>query len=224
MDKIYSRYRVKIPKMKIYKTKNIKKVYFTVILLGIAIFTSSYILKSIDPIFEGLCKSKALGLATDITNRKATDVLEKYDYKKVVNIQKSEDGKNNVLSTDVVLLNEIISDLAVEIQKELEKNSKQYIEMPIGALTGNQYFAGFGPKIKIKVIPAGDVITDIRTEFKAAGINQTIYRIYVNIECNVNILTSYKTINNKINNQVMLIETVIVGDVPETYLNLENLD
>ncbi len=221
MDKIYSRYRIKIPKMKIGKIKNVKKAYFTVILLSITIFTSSYILKSIDPIFEGLCKSKALSIATDITNRKATEVLAKYDYKKTVEIQKSEDGKNNILATDVVLLNEIISDMAVAIQEELEKNSTQYIEMPIGALTGNQYFAGFGPRIKIRIIPAGDIITDIRTEFKAAGINQTVYRIYVNIECNVNILTPYKTINNKINNQIMLIETVIVGDVPETYLNLE---
>ena len=65
------------------------------------------------------------------------------------------------------------------------------------------------------------VATDIKTEFESAGINQTVYRIYLNLECNVSILTSYKTIQETIQNQVLLVETVIMGDVPTTYLEME---
>ena len=110
----------------------------------------------------------------------------------------------------------------VILQNEINEIGKQNVEIPIGALVGNKYFAGFGPKVKIRIIP-GDIITDIKTEFKAAGINQTVYRIYLNLECNISILTSYKTINTTINNQVLLVETVVVGEVPETYLELENI-
>ena len=111
----------------------------------------------------------------------------------------------------------------VILQNEINEIGKQNVEIPIGALVGNKYFAGFGPKVKIRIIPAVDIITDIKTEFKAAGINQTVYRIYLNLECNISILTSYKTINTTINNQVLLVETVVVGEVPETYLELENI-
>lgn len=224
MDKIYSRHRIKIPNIKSKKndSKKIRKLYFTIILYGITAITSWYILKSIDPIFEGLCTAKALSIATDITNKKSSEVLAKYNYKDTVEILKGEEGKNNILKTDIVTINEIASDIAVEIQNALNEIGKEYIEIPIGALTGNKYLAGFGPKVKIKIIPTGDIATDIKTEFKGVGINQTVYRIYLNLECNVSILSSYKTMNQTIKNQVLLVETVVVGEVPETYLQLEN--
>lgn len=191
------------------------------LILIVATFTGYRILKSMDPIFEGLCIAKAQSIATDITNRKSSDVLAKYDYKDTVQIMKSDDEKNSILKTDIVTINRIVSDIAIEIQKEINEIGKQSIEIPVGALVGNQYFAGSGPRMKIKIMSAGDIITDIRTEFKSAGINQTVYRIYLDIECNVSILTSYKTINKSIENQVLLVETVLVGEVPETYLQLE---
>lgn len=223
MDKIYSRRKIKLPKIKTIKTQNkrIKKIYFTVLILIVATLTVYKIMESIDPIFEGLCISKAQGIATEITNRKSSEVLAKYNYKDTVQIIKDSDGKNNMLKTDIVMINKIASDIAIEIQKELDEIEKQSIEIPLGALTGNQYFAGSGPNFKIKIISAGDITTDIKTEFKAAGINQTMYRIYLNLECKVSILTSYKTINKTITNQVLLVETVIMGEVPETYLELE---
>lgn len=226
MDKIYSRPKIKLPQFKMQKTDNrkIKKIYFIALIIIIAFSTGYNILKTIDPIFEGLCISKAQGIATDITNRKSSEVLAKYDYQNTVKLIKSDDGKNSILKTDIVMLNEIISDITIEIQNELNKLEEQNIEIPIGALTGNEYFMGSGPKIDIKIISAGDIATDIKTEFKAEGINQTIYRIYLDIECRVSILTSYKSINRTINNQVLLVETVVVGDVPETYLQLENIE
>ena len=78
-----------------------------------------------------------------------------------------------------------------------------------------------GPKVKIRLIPTGKIATNIKTEFKAAGINQTVYRIYFEIECNCSILTSYKSIDRNIQNQVLLVENVVVGEVPATYLELD---
>lgn len=119
------------------------------------------------------------------------------------------------------MINRMTSDIANEIQNELNKLENQIIEIPIGALTGNRYLTALGPKVKIKIISIGDVISNIETEFKSAGINQTIYRIYLTLGCNISILTSYKTINQTIYSQVLLVETVLVGEVPETYLQLE---
>ena len=225
MDKIYSRNRIKLPNISELKNnrKKFKKIYFTMIILVISIITGYNVLKTIDPILEGLCIAKAHGIATEITNIKSSEVLARYDYQNTVKLIKGEEGNNSILKTDIVMLNQIISDIAIEIQKELNDLESRDIEIPLGALTGNSYFAGSGPSIGIKIISTGDIITDIKTEFKAAGINQTVYRIYLDLECEISILTSYKTIAQTINNQVLLVETVIVGDVPETYLKLDEI-
>ena len=76
----------------------------------------------------------------------------------------------------------------------------------------------------IIIVPSGEVVTELKTEFKSQGINQTVYRIYLELVCNFNIVTSYKTINTRIINQVLLVETVIVGEIPETYYNLQGMD
>ena len=148
MDKIYSRNRIKLPKLKIIKldNKKLRKIYFTALILIITITTGYSVLKSIDPIFEGLCISKAQGIATDITNRKSSEVLGRYNYQETVKLIKSDDGKNSILKTDIVMLNKIVSDIAIEIQNELTQIKNQNIEIPIGALTGNKYLAGSGPK------------------------------------------------------------------------------
>ena len=219
MDKIYSRKTIRLPKLKGDGDK-IKKLYFVVLIFVITIVTGYKALQAVDPIFEALCKDKAENIATEITNVKSSEVLSRYDYQDTVKIIQNEDGKNSMLKTDIVMLNQIISDIALEIQEELNNLENEYIEIPLGALTGNKYFVATGPRIKVRIISTGDILTDIKTEFKSAGLNQTIYRIYLELECSVSILTSYKTMEQRITNQVLLVETVVVGDIPETYLQI----
>ena len=69
----------------------------------------------------------------------------------------------------------------------------------------------------------GDIQTDLRSEFSTAGINQTLHRIYLEIKCNVVILTPFKTIQEEISNQVLIAEGVIVGEIPNTYYNLDGI-
>lgn len=89
---------------------------------------------------------------------------------------------------------------------------------------GSKYFAGMGPDIKIKMMTDGNVLTDLKSEFTEAGINQTLHRVYLEVVCNVTILTPYQTITESITNQVLLIEGVIVGNIPDAYYNLEGLN
>lgn len=84
--------------------------------------------------------------------------------------------------------------------------------------------AGRGPGVKIQISPIGNVETDLRSEFTSQGINQTIHRIYLDVKCRANILTPFKDIEKEITNQVLLIENVIVGHIPENYYNLEGIN
>ena len=67
-----------------------------------------------------------------------------------------------------------------------------------------------GPDIKIRFLDTGTVGTKVRSEFESTGINQTIHRIYLDVTCMASILTPYKVVEEKITNEVVLIENVIV--------------
>ena len=224
MDSIYSRKRIKIPKVDGVCTnnKNAKKIFSIFIIILIAFFTFYVLLKSVGPIFEGLAIEKAREIGTNIINKASNKVLNDTDYKEIVKIEEDEGSK--VLKTDVVVINKIASDIALEAEKQFTEIEKENIKIPIGAIFGNRFLSGVGPNINIKVIPAGNILTEVKNEFKAEGINQTVYRIYLELRCKVSIVTQYKTIEDEIVNQVLLVETVIVGNVPSSYYNLQGID
>lgn len=220
MDKIYSRRRIKIFYSDSKKLK--KKITFTLIVV-IAAATIIWSIKSIDPIFENLCKEKAMAISTKILNTESTKVVHKYEYKDLVSVIKNETEGTSILKTDVRTINDIASDIAIEVNNRLAALEQEQIKISVGAISGNKFLSGFGPEVNMSIIPMGAVTTEIKTEFEAQGINQTVYRIYLEVICNVDIVTSYKTIETEIINQVLLVETVIVGSVPETFYNLEGL-
>ena len=64
----------------------------------------------------------------------------------------------------------------------------------------------------------------MRSEFISKGINQTLHRIYLQVDCNVEILTPFESIGKNISNQVLLMENIIIGNIPDTYYNLEGME
>ncbi len=223
MDTIYSRKKIRIPKFNGDNEKN-SKIIKILLILFIALITLAVILKSISPIFEASCKEKVQELATNITNIQSSKILKEKNYGNIVELVKDDKGNISVIKSDVVIINEIASDIAVAIQNELSNLQTEKISIPAGSFLGARLFAGVGPNIKINVIPAGNIKTDIKTEFVSTGINQTMHRIYLELQCEVKILTPFNTIDSTITNQVLLVETVIIGEIPSSYYNLEGID
>lgn len=93
-----------------------------------------------------------------------------------------------------------------------------------GSFTGFKLLSGRGPRVNIRISSIGNIDTDLKSEFTAQGINQTLHRVYLQIGCEVNILTPFDNISRSIVNQVLLAENVIVGRVPDSYYNLEGLN
>ena len=95
--------------------------------------------------------------------------------------------------------------------------------MLFGSFSGFKLLAGRGPGVKIRISSIGNVETDLRSEFTSQGINQTLHRVFLQVDCEVSVLTPFKDISKKIANQVLLAESVIVGNIPDTYYNLEGM-
>ena len=97
---------------------------------------------------------------------------------------------------------------------------RQDIFIYLGSALGLKLFSAQGPKIHIKIANVGNVDTKLVSEFTSQGINQTLHRVYLNLSCEVTILTPYNTIKQMIENQVLIAESVIVGTVPDAYYDI----
>ena len=202
----------------------IKKSHLKIlILLLVAIAAYNLILSYIEPVFETMCEEKVKSIATVISNQESTKAMNKYQYEELYTIEKDENGNVVIIKSNVVPINNMISDLTEGIQNRFDQMKDTQIDIPIGNLLGIYYFSGMGPSIPAKVATTGTLDTEVKSEFIAKGINQTLHRIYVNFECNVKIITPIKNFQKQITNQFIVAEHVIVGNIPDTYYNLEGM-
>lgn len=232
MYKIYSRHKYRLPQFKFkynrnntpIKPKIKRKIATIIVIMIIAISTVKLILDSVLPIFDTLCLNKAKSIATIVSNEEATNVMKEHSYDELFTIEKDQNGNITMIKSNVISINEIISDIPNKIQEQINKKGRENVQIALGSFTGLRLLAGKGPGINILISCAGNVETDLRSEFIAQGINQTLHRVYLQVKCEVTILTPFNNITSSINNQVLLVENVIVGNVPSTYYNLEGLN
>ena len=229
MYKIYSRPRIRVPKIffrarSSFKNRKTKKVIKILTIFTIAFLTVKIILDSVLPIFDTLCENEAKSIATIVSNEQATEVMREHSYDELFTIEKDNNGNVTMIKSNVIPINEIISDVPNKIQEKIDQRGREDIQIALGSFTGIKLLAGKGPGINITIVSTGNVETDLRSEFIAQGINQTLHRVYLQVKCEVSILTPFHEIACSINNQVLLMENVIVGNVPNTYYNIEGLE
>ncbi len=223
---IYSRPRIRLPKFLIINNsrnfKNNTAAKFFLILF-VFCFIIGIIVKAVAPVFNKLCTEKAKSIATIITNDETTKAIIDYKYSDFINIHKDETGKILMLESNMKSVNIVTSDVATRIQKSINDICEENVNIKFGSFTGSSFFAGSGFSVPIKISTVGNVKTDIRSEFKSKGINQTLHRLYLQIETEISILTPFNTLQESIINQLVLAENIIVGEIPETYYNLEGM-
>lgn len=136
MSKIYSRPRIRIPKIflanvedkNFRKKQKITKIF---IIMVIAFSTVKIVLDAIFPIFDTLCKDKAKSIATIISNEQATNVMREHSYDELFTIEKDNDGNITMIKSNVFSINEIISDVAVKIQNEIDTKGREDVEIAL---------------------------------------------------------------------------------------------
>lgn len=135
MHKIYSRPRIRIPKVLIngevlnnHKNKKIAKI---IIILIIAFSTVKIVLDAVYPIFDTLCEAKAKSIATIVSNEQATNVMKEHSYDELFTLEKDNNNNITMVKSNVLAINEIISDVAVKIQEDIDNRGRENIEVAI---------------------------------------------------------------------------------------------
>lgn len=130
MPKIYSRNKIQIPSL-IVNIKNKRKVILIMVFLTTIIVSGKIMLSAINPIFETLCEDKAKSIATMISNEQATNVMREHSYDELFTIEKDTNGNITMIKSNVIPINEIISDVAIKIQEEIDKQGREDIEIAL---------------------------------------------------------------------------------------------
>ena len=136
MHKIYSRPRIRIPNTVVNGRKKLnspkaKKMITIFLILLIAFSTVKMILDAVYPIFDTLCETRAKSIATIISNEQATNVMRRYSYNDMFMVEKDTDNNITMIKSNVITINEIISDVAIKIQEELDHRGKENVEIAI---------------------------------------------------------------------------------------------
>lgn len=136
MHKIYSRPRIKIPRVIIQsrtrmQSEKAKKITTMILILIIAFSTVKVILDAVLPIFDTLCENRAKSIATIVSNEQATNVMKQHTYDELFSIEKDNEGNIAMIKSNVIPINEIISDVANKIQEEIDNKGRDNIEIAI---------------------------------------------------------------------------------------------
>lgn len=165
--------------------------------------------------------AKAKVMATETINQTIYDrIANEVQYRDLITVEKDNQGKIVLMQPNTIAINKLMAQTTLEVQKAMEKMEERRIRIPAVQAFDNAILANIGPKISVRIVPIGTIRTTILNKFEEAGINQTRHRILLNVEATVRVVFPLLESKAKVVTQVPIAETIIVGEVPNTYMNL----
>ena len=203
-----------------------KKMFFAFIIFFItgAIISSHIFLKRVEPAFVAQTSNYSNTAFTDLVNKCVLNLTDKGYFSDLFLREKNQHETITNLNMDTVKMNRLISTLLIDIQNALNADYPAYVSVPLGSLSKYKVLSSLGPILKFKVIPISVVNSTLDEEFESAGINQVRHRIYLDLT--VEMLYSGYTMHETelIEMSVPLAETVVMGEVPQYYGIIDDIN
>jgi len=183
------------------------------------IYTFNYIDKNIRPSIVAISEVKAKQVTTQaINNTIKSKIKNDIDYDDLIFVHYDNAGKVTLMQANTMLMNSIASEVALEVQNELKQISESTIRVPLSNVFNTDLVRL--PSINIQIVPQGSVIVDFATEFESTGINQTRHRVYIIVTTDIKLIVPLVSEEITITTNIPIAETIIVGEVPEQYVNV----
>lgn len=199
------------------RNKRNKIFIFAVAFFVLSIYGFIWVDKNIKPTVLAISEVQARKIATQAINEAVKNkIKDEIKYKDLIFVNFDKDGKVTMMQANTIMMNSIASDVALEVQENVRNVAAKPVKIPIGNALNSQLFKG--PNINITIIPQGTVSVDFTTEFIESGINQTIHKVYLVIITEVRVIVPLASDVIKIVTNIPIAETIIVGDVPESYV------
>ena len=140
-------------------------------------------------------------------------------YDDLIEVERSDTGEIAAMTADAQRINTIARDAAYLAQKNFKALAKAGVKVPLGAFSGIEALSGFGPPVTFKLLPVGAAHCSFRSAFTSAGINQTRHAVYLDIVLDITVVLPAGTSEFSESAEVMIIESVLSGEVPDFILH-----
>lgn len=200
-----------------HKKRRLMIVLVSIVLVAVALFF--YFQRNVTRVLISISEATMRASTTIAVNDAVYYTLsDGMRYEDLVSIERNESGDIVAVAANALKINKIARDTASISQSNLKNLSLNGIPIPLGALTGIEAFAGLGPSIYFRIIPVSSVSCGFSSTFESVGINQTKHSIYLRVIADISIVMPSRTENFAVTTDVLVGESVIVGSIPDTYL------
>ena len=172
-------------------------------------------------VIQDLAKTQVMNSTSDLTNDAISRQIEEGSirYDRIVFFEKDVNGRITALKTNIGEINRLKTDILGIINQEILALDTSDIGIPLGSLFLPELLSGKGPVIPVRILSIRNSDATFSSDFSQAGINQTIHQVIMEVSVDVAILVLGETDSFTVTSEVVVAQTVIVGEVPDTFLH-----
>ena len=200
-----------------------KAAAFTIFVVAALLVAVAFVGNYLKNIAGQMALSDATDMITATINDKINEKMSQgqYTYDYFVSLQKDGEGRITAISANMARINTLSSEILQEVIAAT--NSGMLDEkIPVGNLLGSNLLLGRGPKIPVKITMLTSSYADFRNELESSGINQVKHQIILEVRVQIDVLMPWEVMSTEVVSEVLIAETVLVGEVPNAYLNLNS--
>ncbi len=171
-------------------------------------------------VIQELAQIQVKNATSDLTNdaiaKQIADGVIQYD--RIVYFEKDLNGRITALKTNMSEINRLKTDILSIINDEILALDTSQIGIPLGSIFLPELLSGRGPTIPVHILAIRNSDAAFGSSFTQAGINQTRHQLIMTVSVDVAVLVLGQTSSFTVSSEVVVAETVIVGEVPTTFL------
>ena len=196
----------------------VRRILFLILVFSLALFFV-FRIRYRDAVGE-LARTQVQNVTSDLINDAIDAQIEsgEIQYERIVYFEKDLNGRITALKTNISEVNRLKTDILNLINDEILALDTSHLSVPIGSLMLPELFSGKGPGIPVHILAIRNSDASFESYFTEAGINQTLQQLTMNVLVDVSVLVLGQTERFAVSSQVVVAETIIVGDVPDTFL------
>ena len=202
------------------RTSNKKSRKTLIIVFFICFLLIIYYFFVISPVIKTYSAQETKSITEKAINLAVSNVINRtLSYDALIDINYSQTGEIVSFSANQYEINSITREIVKETQYQMTNLGRDGLPIQIGTFSGVPFLIGRGPTIHLNLVPIGVVSGKFDSEFSSVGINMTKHSLFLYIDVHVSIVLPVQSYEIYSTNQVLLAESIIVGKVPEVYLN-----
>ena len=203
--------------MKVFfrKVLHLLTLFSIIAVIGFLFFRSRYN-DAVTELAHTQVKNSTSDLINDAIDRQIQSGNIEYD--RIVYFEKDLDGRITALKTNMSEVNRLKTEILNLINDEILAMDTSHMGIPLGSIFLPEILSGMGPSIPLQVLSIRNSDASFRSYFTQAGINQTLQQLTMEVSVDVTVLVLGETASFTVSSQVVVAETIIVGQVPDTFL------